>query len=138
MKRIFSTQINQRYLHCGVLFLRICIACFMLSHGIKKMNKYFGPEPIDFADPLGIGVPASFALTVFAEFFCSILVLLGLATRLALVPLIITMSVASFITLLPDGFGKMEFALLYLVIYIMLFITGGGKYSIDRLIENKN
>jgi putative oxidoreductase len=65
------------------------------------------------------------------------LVLLGLWTRLAVLPLMVVMLVAAFIIHLPKGFGEMEFVLLYLLIYLLLFVTGSGKYSIDKWMENK-
>jgi len=53
------------------------------------------------------------------------------------VPLIITMLVAAFVVHSADGFREQEVALLYLLIYFTLFITGSGKYSLDRQLEKK-
>jgi len=106
----------------------------MLVHGLPKLAKLTGAEPIQFADPLGIGATASLALTVFAEVFCSVLLLFGLATRLVAVPLIITMLVAVFIIHLDDPFGKKEMGLLYLLVYTAIIIAGPGSYSIDNWI----
>lgn len=90
-----------------------------------------------FGDPLGLGSELSLALTVFAEFVCAILLILGLATRLATIPLIITMVVAGFIVHGNDPFGKKEMALLYLAVYFVLLITGPGKYSLDNSLGGK-
>ena len=87
---------------------------------------------LQFSDPIGIGAGLSFHLVLFAEFVCAILLMLGLATRLALIPLIIAMLVAAFVAHADDPFGKKEMALLYLVVFITLLITGPGKYSIDN------
>jgi putative oxidoreductase len=84
-----------------------------------------------------MGVTLSLVLAVFAEFFCSLFLIAGLATRLAAIPLIVTMSVAAFIVHAEDAFGVKEMALLYLVIYVVLLIAGAGKYSIDRWIDKK-
>jgi putative oxidoreductase len=92
---------------------------------------------IRFADPFGLGVTLSLFLVVFAEFFCSILIGFGIGTRLATLPLIITMFVAAFIAHGPDPFGKKELALLYLVIYIFLLVAGSGKYSVDYYLSRK-
>ena len=137
MKRIFSTTFNQNSMDWAILFLRICIACFMLTHGMTKFWKLVGDDPIKFADPLGVGIMPSLVLTVFSEVFCSILLFVGFATRLACIPLIITMFVAVFVVHWTDGFGKMEFALLYLLIYIMILVVGAGRFSLDRVLENK-
>ncbi|MBK8500919.1 MAG: DoxX family protein [Saprospiraceae bacterium] len=120
-----------------LLILRVAVGGFMLKHGMSKFSNLFGDAPIQFADPIGIGVTASLALTVFAEVFCSILLILGLASRFAASPLLITMLVAAFIVHANDGFGKMEMALLYGVIYLVITIAGAGKVSMDNWIYSK-
>lgn len=118
------------------LILRLTLGLLMLSHGIPKlMNLMNGP--VEFGDPIGIGVTSSLALTVFAEFLCSVLIVVGLWTRLALIPLIITMVVAVFIVHINDDLGKMEPGLMYLLSYCALFLLGSGTYSIDALLKRK-
>ncbi len=109
----------------------------LYNHGWGKLLKYFSDEPIGFADPIGLGMAASLALTVFAEVFCSVLLITGLFTRLATIPLMMTMLVAIFVIHWDDPFGKKELALLYLVPYIVIFLIGAGKYSLDALIIKK-
>ena len=138
MKRLFSTTYNQTFLDAALLTVRIAIASFLLTHGIPKLMMFFSDQPIAFADPLGVGVEASLAMTVFAEVFCSILLLFGFGTRLALIPLIILMSVAAFKVHYYDGFGKQELPLLYLLTYVLLFATGPGRFSLDYLISKKS
>ena len=57
----------------------------------------FGAKAATFPDPLGVGHRASMRLTVFSEVFCALSLVLGLATRLATIPLLITMGVAAFV-----------------------------------------
>jgi len=116
----------------GLLLLRIAAGGFMAySHGWGKFQKVLSGD-MSFGDPIGVGEEASLVLTVFAEFFCGILVVAGLFTRAALVPLIITMLVAVFIVHAHDPFSKQEFGLLFLIPYLTLFLTGPGKYSLDK------
>lgn len=116
----------------GLLFLRLASGGIMAySHGWGKLQKMLGGD-MSFADPIGMGEEASLVLTVFAEFVCGILVALGLFTRAALIPLIITMVVAVFVIHADDPFSKQEFGLLYLVPYLTLFFTGPGKLSLDK------
>ncbi len=116
----------------GLLFLRLASGGIMAySHGWGKLQKMLGGD-MSFADPIGMGEEASLVLTVFAEFVCGILVALGLLTRAALVPLIITMLVAVFVIHADDPFSKQEFGLLYLVPYLTLFLAGPGKLSLDK------
>ncbi|ELR70881.1 hypothetical protein C900_03316 [Fulvivirga imtechensis AK7] len=109
----------------------------MLTHGYPKLKTLLQGGEIAFYDFLGIGNTASLVLAVFAEFLCSIFVLLGLGTRLATIPLITTMFVAAFMVHADDPFSKKEFALLYALGFITLFVFGSGKYSIDQIISNK-
>ena len=108
----------------GLLVLRVSIGLMMaFSHGLGKVQKFFAGGEIKFADPIGLGMPASLFLAGFTEFFLSLLLVIGLATRLVTIPLAITMIVAAFIVHGDDPFKKQEFALLYLVPYITLFFT---------------
>lgn len=137
MKRIFGTSFNVNKLHFWLLILRVAVAGFMLTHGLPKLSKLMAGGEIQFADPFGLGQGASLGLTAFAEAICSFLIILGLATRLATIPLIIAMSVAAFIAHADDPFAKKEMALLYLLIFITLAILGPGKYSVDALISKQ-
>ncbi|MES2457130.1 MAG: DoxX family protein [Bacteroidota bacterium] len=134
-KRLFNTHFNNEGVHFMLLIIRLAIGAFMLVHGYQKFAVLLGDTDIQFGDPIGLGVDLSFYLTVFAEFFCSIALIFGFATRLAVIPLIITMLVAVFIVHAPDGFDKKELGLHYLVVYLLLLVVGPGKYSIDRLIS---
>lgn len=137
MKNLFSIKINLRAMDFVLLIVRIAVAAFMLTHGYPKLMKLLAGGEIQFANPFGLGMYFSLVLAVFAEFFCSILVGLGIGTRLAAIPLIITMSVAAFIAHGSDPFGRKELALLYLVVFVFLLFTGSGKFSVDYFISKK-
>ncbi len=78
------------------------------------------------------------SLAIFAEFFCSILLIFGAFTRLALIPLLINMLTALLIIHADDPFAKKELALMYLIPYLTLFFAGAGKYSVDGAINRSN
>lgn len=132
LNRFWSTK--PLSLDLGLLVTRLALAVFMLPHGYSKLA-HFTERMDNFSDPLGIGHTPSLTLAVFAEFFCSILLGLGLFTRFALVPLIVAMATAAFVVHAGDPFGDKEKALLYLVPYIGLFFTGPGGLSLDRLLK---
>ena len=133
---IFGTSVDKNTNSLAILVLRLVSGSFMMVHGIQKLDM-LKANPIQFADPIGIGEPASLVLAVFAEFICSALLILGFMTRLAIIPLIITMLVAVFIVHSADGFEKQELGGLYLGVYVVLIITGAGKFSVDRLIAKR-
>ncbi|MBI5661766.1 MAG: DoxX family protein [Ignavibacterium album] len=122
----------------ALLLLRTVSSAIMLfAHGLPKLNRLLAGE-ITFADPLGIGITFSLVLAVFSEFFCSVLIIAGLFTRVSLIPLIITMFVAGFVHHSADPFAQKEKALLFLLIFVFLFITGPGRYSLSRIIKIKS
>lgn len=137
MKRLLHIGTNDSLLDLLSLVLRVTIAAFMLTHGLGKLNLLFSGNEIQFADPFGMGATFSLALAVFAEVVCSILIGLGLVTRFATIPLIVTMLVATFMIHGNDPFAKKEFALLYLLVYLVIFVVGSRKFSLDALFFKK-
>lgn len=100
------------------------------AHGWGKLTN-FSEKSSQFADPLGVGSETSLALAIFAEVFCAVAVAIGLFTRVAAIPLVITMFVAAFAIHIDDPFQKKEFALLYAIPFLALMFTGAGRFSID-------
>ena len=137
MKRTFSTNINNNAVNFWLLISRVAIGLFVLTHGLPKLEKLIAGN-IKFADPFGIGAAPSLILAVFAEFGCSILLILGLATRLAAIPLMVTMLTAILTVHTADPFSKKELPLTYLLFFLGFLILGAGKYSMDYLIGGKS
>lgn len=136
MKRLFNVEHQSSNIDIALLILRVVIGGLMLVHGFPKMLTLFSGEPIQF--PALIGTPElSMAMAVFAEVVCSLLIIFGLGTRLATIPLIITMLVAVFLVHGADPFAKQEMGIHYLLAYVVLLITGSGKYSIDQLLTTR-
>jgi putative oxidoreductase len=119
----------------GVLLLRVFFGLALaLAHGLKKLP----PSERFVAGVVEMGFPAPLVfawLSTFAEFFCALLLVIGLATRPAAVFVAINMAVAAFIRQAGDPFGEIELALAYLVVAIAFVLTGAGRYSIDTLIS---
>jgi putative oxidoreductase len=121
-------------LSISLLILRLGSGIMMIvGHGWSKLI-HFGDKASVFPDPIGLGSQISLSLTVFSEFFCSIAIIFGLATRLAAIPLIVTMLVAAFIIHTDNPWQKKEFALLYLVPFLTLVFSGAGRFSLDYII----
>lgn len=118
----------------GTLILRVAFgATILIAHGQYKLRDY--GEMVDtFPDPLGIGSQFSLILTIFAECICSSLLVIGLLTRLAVIPLIITMAVALFLVHADDPWSKKELAASYFYGFSAILLTGPGRISVDNLI----
>src|SRR5690606_2087679 len=119
--------------------LPICLgsSALMLTHGWPKLMKLIEGGEIKFADPLGIGEMPSLVLTTFAEVLCAVLVGIGLKTRLAAIPLLITMITVAFVVHSGDPIRKSEASLLYLIIYLVILVKGAGKFSFDYMVFGK-
>lgn len=137
MKKLFRVHNATPAIDTALLTARIGIAALMLIHGIPKMMMLFSGAPLQFPAVMGMSAELSLALTVFAEVVCSVFILAGFATRLATLPLIITMLVAVFVIHGADPFAKQEPALYYLLVYVVLLMAGSGKYSVDYLLQSK-
>lgn len=132
-----NLKTNPRYLDIVLLIVRLFIGFAMLSHGYPKLQTLLEGGDIKFFDFLGLGSKISLGLTVFAEFVCSIFLILGLFTRIAVGFLIFTMIIAGFVVHGADPFDKKEMSLLYLAIYLLIMVLGAGRFSIDGMIEKK-
>ncbi len=121
----------------GLLVLRLGVGLMMLmAHGWGKLAG-FSDLAGTFPDPLGVGPTTTLVLAVFAEVVCALLVVVGLGTRFAAVPLVVTMLVAAFVVHADDPWARQEFALLYAIPFLTLIFTGGGRFALDRVVKIK-
>lgn len=115
----------------SLLIIRLGSGGMMLTHGLPKINRFFGDGPVKFSDPFGLGPEISLALAIFAEVVCATLVMVGFKVRLTTIPLMATMLTAAFYAHWDDPFVKKELPLLYFLVFLSILILGPGKYSID-------
>ena len=132
MKKLLSTRpIANDF---ALLLLRLIPFGFLLKHGWGKFQDLVAGGSYEFYNFMGLGDGVSLALAVVGEFICPLLILLGLLTRPAAIPVIITMLVAAFGAHADSPLGKGEHALLFGAAALVLFFTGPGKYSVDKVI----
>lgn len=116
----------------GQLILRVSFSgLLIINHGVSKVENLFSGDP-QFVNILGMGAVVSLILAVIAETIFPLMVAIGFKTRLASIPIIITMFVAAFIHHGSDPFMTKEKPLLFLFGFIGIAIIGAGKYSIDK------
>ena len=137
MNYFTSTKSNPLVIDIVLLVIRIFIGFAMLSHGFPKLQQLFSGQEIQFYNFIGLGSKATLILVVFAEFVCSIFLILGLFTRVAVSFLVITMAIAGLAVHNGDSFDKRESALLYLSIYLLIISLGAGRFSIDQMISKR-
>ncbi|MCW3789438.1 DoxX family protein [Plebeiibacterium sediminum] len=133
-------EINQSAtnIYVALLVLRVVIGVLMLKHGIPKIKKLLSPEPIHFFKTFGLSERNSLVVAAFVEVFFSTLLILGLGTRVAVLPLLGTMVIAAFYTLKSEPYDKKELPILFMLIYITILVSGSGMFSLDYLIFGLN
>ena len=129
----------QRFRGTGVslllLVVRVVFGILFFIHGLDKLVN-FNTLVQSYPSAFGFGSYMTLMVSIFCEFCCSLFLISGLLVRLMTIPMIIAMGVAFFDVhdaMMPEG----ELALIYFIIFIMLFLTGPGRYSIDYLIDTK-
>jgi putative oxidoreductase len=138
----------------GLLILRLGIGGYLLSHGVGKLHMLLAGDFASFGDPIHIGSAPSLVLVTMSEFLCALLLIVGLGTHFAAVPVVISMSVAVFVAhagnpwssetaakaffsgTSKDWFSK-EPAMMYLIVALCLAFTGAGAFSLDGVIARR-
>lgn len=132
---LFPQYCRERVVSFILLAVRVFFGVLFFMHGFDKMMN-FSALSDTFPDVLGFGSYMSLMVAVFCEFCCSLFLIAGLLQRLTLIPMIVSMGVAFFDihdAMMPEG----ELALIYFIIFIILFVTGPGRYSLDYVIDNR-
>lgn len=115
-----------------LLALRLLFGGLLIWHGVNKIIDFQALLEI-FPNPLGVGSRLSLYLVIFAEVFCGAGVVLGAFYRLALIPIIISMGVALLFAHHGQTFVHKELAFIFFVVFILLFMMGAGRYSLDNM-----
>jgi putative oxidoreductase len=122
----------------GILLLRVLVpGTLFFAHGLGKLTAMPGIFQ-HFPDPIGLGSTFSASVAIFAEAICAAAVVLGIFTRITILPIIGVMLVAILFQHASDPFATKELAVLYLIPSLTLFITGGGRYVLNRKFLGKS
>lgn len=135
-KFLFPTKSDSTGASLFLLAMRILFGLLLMNHGIQKWSN-FQELSLSFPDPLGVGSAMSLGLAIFAELVCSMAFVAGVLYRLALLPMIFTMGMAFFVIHANDAFSVKELAFVYLAVFILMYIAGPGKFSIDYMVGSE-
>ena len=143
----FLLSSSTLYVDFALLLIRLTIGVLMAFYGLHKLQHFNEMASSSFwmkdVNLFGLTGKIPLALTIFAELFCSIFLILGLFTRLSLIPLLFCMGfivvVLNKFEIVSSGDNGMELnsAFNYFIIYLALFFTGAGKYSVDHFLLDK-
>ena len=130
---IFPQYCRERLVSLLILAIRIFFGVLFFVHGLDKMMN-FSVLSETYPSVFGLGSYMTLMLTIFSEFCCSLFLIAGLLERIMVLPMIAAMGVAFFDVhdaMMPEG----ELALIYMIVFLILFFTGPGRYSVDYLID---
>jgi putative oxidoreductase len=136
MKHLFLRSLSRRFDDLASLVLRLSFGILMIPHGFFKLNNFAEIEG-EFMNFLGLGSTVSLWVVIVVEIFCSLLLIIGLVTRLAVIPLLVTAIVIVFVAHHGDILGEAAGGFFYLLAYLAILLLGAGKYSVDYLIGRR-
>ena len=132
---LFPQYCRDRVISLLILALRLFFGILFFSHGLDKMIN-FNELSYTYPSVLGFGSYMTLMVSIFCEFACSLFLIAGLLVRITVIPMIASMAVAFFD--IHDGmFPAGELSLIYMILFVILYITGPGRYSVDYLIDMK-
>ena len=135
MRKFLQLSFIPKSTDFGLLLLRVWLGLSLfVLHGIEKVFG-FSDMLAHAPDPIHIGALPSLMYATLSDGICSILVMLGLFTRIS--SLIIAINVFVVFAFMR-GFsfaGNGQLVYVYLGGYLAIFAAGAGKYSIDSLMK---
>jgi putative oxidoreductase len=137
-KALFATDTASVNTSYGLLVLRLAGLSLFLKHGWEKLSGY-STMVQHFPDPIHVGAHAGLAFALLSDGICSVLVLIGFATRPAAVVILINLLVAFSFVHHAAYFSNphVELVVLLLLIFATLLFTGPGRFSVDARLETK-
>ena len=133
---LFPYQPLPRRYNVALLVMRLLFGGLLMWHGVSKILA-IDELSASFPDPIGLGGRLSLYLVIFVEVVCSVAVIFGAFYRLALIPIIVAMAVAMFVVHRGDAFAAKELALIFFVVFVLMFVMGAGAYSLDNIIAKR-
>jgi putative oxidoreductase len=130
---LFPQYLRGKAVSFLLLLIRLFFGILFFMHGLDKLTN-FNELSLVYPSVFGFSSYTTLMVAIFCEFACSMFLLVGLITRIILIPMVLSMAVAFFDiheAMMPEG----ELSLIYLIVFLGLFLTGPGRYSVDYLID---
>ena len=132
---LFPDRFSGKVSSLLILVVRVVFGVLFFMHGVDKMMN-FNTLVVGYPSVLGFGSYTTLIVTIFCEFCCSLFLIAGLLVRIMTIPMIVAMGVAFFDihdAIMAEG----ELSLIYFIMFILLFLSGPGRYSLDFVIDRR-
>ena len=137
IKSLVKTDVSAQSTSAGLFVLRVFTGLSLfLKHGLEKLTGY-STMVQHFPDPIHIDAHASLAFALLSDGICSVLVILGLATRPAAAVILVNLLTAFFFVHHAAFFSvaHVELVWVYAVVFAALLFTGPGRISVDARLK---
>jgi putative oxidoreductase len=123
--------------HLVMLFFRVIVSVqLIVVHGLKKIGVGVAEAEL-IPNPLHLPEKINQYFAISSNLVFPILIILGLLTRLAILPVLAVTLTGYFIVHWSDPLLAKDIPFMYSLIFLLLFFLGPGKYSIDYFINKK-
>jgi putative oxidoreductase len=121
---------NLPFVDLGLLYLRVTASLLVLAvHGLPKVLHY-ASEAAAIEDPFHLGKTLSISFAIFAEVICPPLMILGIGTRFAALPILVVTFIALVFVHPEWTLGEGQFAWMLLILFGTIAIAGPGRYRV--------
>ncbi|HVY76770.1 MAG TPA: DoxX family protein [Puia sp.] len=133
MKKLLSTTYSDNAFNFALLVQRVVTGLMLLvAHGLPKISNFRSMSG-NFFDPFQIGHRNTLLLSIFAEVFCSMFLVLGLFTRIAAFVIVLNLACAVFLYHKGQPLRNMDLAIIYLTSAFTIMWIGPGRVSVDGM-----
>ena len=133
MRKLLSTAYSDTAFNFALLVQRVVTGLLLLiGHGLPKISN-FSELSASFYDPFHIGHRSTLILVILAELFCSMLLVLGLFTRIVAFIIVLDLSIAVFIYHHGQPLKNVDLGAIYLTSAFTIMIVGPGRVSVDGM-----
>ncbi|WP_312389182.1 DoxX family protein [Chryseobacterium sp.] len=136
LKQILTSDLGSSFNDIAFMVFRVLFAIQLFRvHGLKKFRLENGQKEI-IPNPLGLPDKMNALVASFADLVVPFLIILGLGTRLAVLPTIGVTAIGYFVVHRKDSLEVRDVPFIYTLTLLLILALGAGKYSLDYYLLN--
>lgn len=132
LKTLLYSDVGSTLNNWALLGFRVLLAVELFRvHGLRKFRPRAGEAPEVVPNPLGLPAVLNQLVATFSDTVVPLLVVLGLATRLAVLPTIGVTAIGYFVVHRRDPVAVRDVPYIYTICFLLLLALGSGTHSVD-------
>lgn len=138
--RLTKSDLHNNLYNAAILVFRVAISLeLIIVHGLKKIGAG-GNELEIVPNPFGLDPSLNQFLAASSDLVFPLLIILGVGTRLATIPILVVTLTGYFIMHAGESLAEKDISFIYSMSFFLIAIIGAGKFSFDyaifRLVTN--